>query len=233
MNKLLDSHLNALAGCMGRHLRGFDDPRVHLGTETRFAGEFKKVLDFPALRVPDGDRVVSYSEAVGMFCAPASRPGAEIEDPVSTMMQGLAGPQALARKPCPELAADRLFKDLSMLLRTPLLRFYLQVADPRTFQSNLQEMAGREGFPLAFGLRESELVCPSCRAPLSRGARSLPARCIRCKQTYETATLLPMVSGAAASISYEMLRRMVGLESVLSYQEEGEILPASKGEPNL
>jgi hypothetical protein len=55
MAELADAHLDTLALRMGRHLRGFDDPAVHVGTPERFVREFRKVLDLPALRVPAGD----------------------------------------------------------------------------------------------------------------------------------------------------------------------------------
>ena len=34
-----------------------------------------------------------------------------------------------------------------------------------------------------------------------------------------------MVSGVSALVSYELLRRMTALELVISYQEEGKIVP--------
>lgn len=224
MGELLRRHLEAIAGRMGRHLRGFEDPAIHLGTESSFAREFDKVFRFPALRVPSHKRVVAYADAVRRYRFAGIEKAAS-DDPVMTMARGLRGPQTLAQGRRNELPPEPLFQDLAALLRTPLLRFYLQVRGAESFREEL-ESAARDGrFALAVAARASEAACPACGRRLEPGAAG-PARCAACGRSYETVAWLPLGGGVAASVSYEFLRRLVALQSVAAYQEESRIVHA-------
>ncbi len=232
MEELLQRHLVAVAGRMGRHLRGFDDPGIHLGTEATFAHEFDKVFRFPALRVPAEKRPLAYAEAVRRYRFAGVRKAAA-GDPVLTMAQGLRGPQTLSHEPRRALSPEPLFEDLASLLRTPLLRFYLQITEAEAFGRHLEATARRGGFALAVGTRESEPACPACGRLLGRAAPGAPVHCPGCDRRYETVTWLPLVRGVAASVSYEFLRRLVVLDCVAAYQEESRIAhaPFEEAEP--
>lgn len=224
VGELLRRHLDSIAGRMGRHLRGFEDPAVHLGTASSFAREFDKVFRFPALRVPSREGVVTYADAVRRYRY-AGIEKAAADDPVMTMARGLRGPQTMAHERRAELPAEPLLEDLGALLRTPLLRFYLQVHETKRFRAELESTARAGRFALAVAARASEAACPACGRRLERD-RSGPARCPSCGRTYETVAWLPLGSGIAASVSYEFLRRLVALESVAAYQEESRIVHA-------
>ncbi len=228
MGELLRRHLDAIAGRMGRHLRGFDDPGIHTGTESSFAREFDKVFRYPALRVASQERVVTYADAVRRYRF-AGVEKAAADDPVMTMARGLRGPQALAHEPRAELAPEPLLEDLAALLRIPLLRFYLQIREAERFRADLEATARQGRFALAVGRPVSGAVCPQCGRRLAHEPPG-PVRCPSCGRPYETVDWLPLGGAVAASISYEFLRRLVALESVSAYQEESRIVPVRRNE---
>jgi hypothetical protein len=179
----LDRHLDALATRMGGFLRGFDNPRVHLGSAARFAVEFRKITCYPALHPPGEGRAISYSEAAGLYRAPhIDRVGEKPADPIFTMIHALGGQSTLSAGIRREFPLDRLRRDVVRLLRVPLLLFYLQVSDRASFFAALDEVAEKGGFPLAKGARGSAMVCPGCGSTLSPGSDRSARRCTSCGQ---------------------------------------------------
>jgi hypothetical protein len=208
MNESLNRHLDAIAATMGGFLRGFGDPRCHTGSEALFIREFRKVLDHPSLRLPGGRGLVSYAAAAASYRTHAeSAEAAAPCDPICTLMRGLSEPAPGAQAleiidPVP------LQADLAALLRVPVMSFYLQVTDMAAFFARLAKIARQESFPLA--------------------AESCPA----CGEALEVVRALPLVSGVGCTVSYELLRRMVALDLVVSYQEEAAIRTMQPGSTN-
>jgi len=234
LNEQLDRHLKAVAGTMGGFLRGFDNPRVHVGSADLFVKEFRKVLDHPALHLPDGNQVVSYAAAAGSYRVPAdAAAAAKPDNPISALLRGLNESAPFTTHARHLLQPAPLRADLAALLRVPVLLFYLQVTDTAAFFARLAIIAEQEAFPLAAGSGESTArggYCPAC------GARCFPdalgsgiQRCASCGKALEVVRSLPLVSGAGCMVSYELLRRMVALDLVVSYQEEGNIRPLQPG----
>ncbi len=219
-------HLEEVAVLMGGFLRGFEDSRVHLGTAARFAGEFGRLMRIPALHPSAGDKAVSYAEAAGSYRVPEHAVfDARAADPVSVLIRGLTGSPALeSAHPLGVLHPESLRADLGRLLRIPLLRFYLQVAKREAFCTLLKGIAQHGGFPVSGTLRGLPDACPACGHRLAFDAGGAP-QCPACSQTLETFLTLPMVPGVRALVSYEMLRQVLELNLVETYQEESEIRP--------
>jgi hypothetical protein len=225
MQPPLEKHLNDVAGRMGGFLRGFRDPRVHLGSTERFAAQFRILMECPLFHSSAASRTVSFAEAAGSFRVPASDPAAaEPATPASALIQGLREAESFAPENAGELIPARLLDDVSALLRVPALVFYLQFSDRALFFATLGDVASRNGFRLAKS-SGSQMICPTCGSPLIRGGSPPAARCNSCSRSVETVMPLPMVHGAVASVSYEMLRHAVAMNVVETYQEESEIRP--------
>jgi len=225
----LDKHLDSVATRMGGFLRGFGDPRVHVGSTARFHAEFRKVMAFPALHPPGEKRTISYSEAAGRFLAP-SIAGASRgpSDPVAEMVRGLIDVPMSVSALRRELPMETLRNDLAALLRTPVVLFYVSLSDQKAFFGRLAEIAARDGFPLITGegqAQGSRARCHSCGTALPAPQQGKPLQCGSCGMAFESVRALPMVPGVVALVSYEMLRRMVALDLVVSYQEEGKVVP--------
>jgi len=180
--------------------------------------------------VPGQEQVVSYAEAADccrtLFPAPDY---AGPDNPLSALVRGLAESAHLAAHARCQFPLNPLREDLSALLRVPLLLFYLQVTDTAAFFAGLEKMASLESFPLVAGGSESRAAaasCPACGSRLAPHPHSAQIlRCGTCRQALEIVRALPMVSGVQGIVSYEMLRRMVAMDLVVSYQEEGNIRP--------
>jgi predicted RNA-binding Zn-ribbon protein involved in translation (DUF1610 family) len=227
--KSLDKHLDSVAERMGGFLRGFDDPRVHLGSTARFNGEFRKVLALPAIHPSGEKKRISYSEAVGQFRVPALAGTASAPaDPVTAMLRGLADAPVALDRARRELHPAALRNDLAALLRMPAMLFYVSISDQEAFFERLAQIAAREAFPLIMardqGLK-AQARCPSCGSALTPQRQGQVLQCGSCGMRLENVRSLPLVPGAAAAVSYELLRRMVALDLVVSYQEEGKIVP--------
>ncbi len=225
----LDQRLDAVASRMGGFLRGFRDPRVHLGSAARFNVEFRRIMSLRALNAPGAKHPISYSEAAESFRAPAAAAASSgPADPVTTMVQGLGqaadGHASLRR----ELPLGTLRQDLSALLRVPALFFYVSISDREAFFTRLAGIAASEGFPLIAG-EGSGARCRSCGSVLLAAQPGRPLKCSTCGQAHESVRALPMVSGVTALVSFELLRRIVALDLVESYQEEGKIVPLGHG----
>jgi len=227
LGESLDQHLDAVARRMGGFLRGFDDPRLHVGSADLFVKEFKIVMDCPALHPPGGERTISYSEAAGSFrVSPITTVHKELEDPVSAMVRGLGESSLFAAREGKELPLDKLREDLAALLRVPTLLFYFQISDRTAFFTSLEQMAKKFDFPVVTeGGGSIPGHCPVCGSNLPPGPHRRILRCGACGRPLEIIRPLPLVSGIAATVSYEMLRQMVALDQVFSYQEEGNIRP--------
>jgi hypothetical protein len=219
---------------MGGFLRGFDDPRVHTGSADLFVREFRKVLDLPALHLSDGSGTISYAAAAGSFqIPPNAAAAAEPGSPVAVLLRGLHESAAFAAGARPLLEAAPLRADLAALLCVPALLFYLQVSHAAAFFSRLAMLARQGAFPLAAGSGEplpTAGYCPACGSkwspgPLGSGIQS----CASCGQALEVVRSLPLVPGVGCRISYELLRRIVAIDLVVSYQEEGFIRPLRPG----
>jgi hypothetical protein len=143
MRELLDRHIGRIALGMGRFLRGFEDPAVHVGTPLQFCREFRKALELPILRDPESNREVSYVHALEFFSAPAVE--TEADDPVHILMRGLSGPPATAAGPRREPQGGALRQDLENILRAPVMRFYFSVSDPDSFLRTMERIAFRRG----------------------------------------------------------------------------------------
>jgi len=231
---------------MGGFLRGFDDPRVHTGSADLFVREFRTVLDLPALHLPGGSRMISYAAAAATFQIPLdAAAAAEIRTPVAVLLQGLCessgiaaaarqveSPTAVHHHRTPEGAA-LLRGDLEALLRVPALLFYLQVSHAAAFFSRMAKLARQEGFPLAAGSAEplpTAGYCPACGSKWAPGALGSGIQtCASCGKALEVLRSLPLVPGVGCRISYELLRRIVAIDLVVSYQEEGDIRPLRPG----
>lgn len=230
MKSMLDSNLDSLAIRMGGFLRGFNDPSVHLGSSARFAVEFRKILELPELHSTGIERAFSYSEAARRYrFAHLEATGNDPSDPVSTMIRGLS----CAPQPAAGIQGEhplwRLREDLQRILRVPALLFYLQVADRAAFYIKLNEVARKGSFPLAAGWKGSGMSCPSCTGAIMPDKDQGAFRCIQCGLYCESIRPLPMVPGVVATVSYDMLREVVALDLVETYQEEGEIRPLVSG----
>ena len=111
--------------------------------------------------------------------------------------------------------------------------FYLQVSHAAAFFSRLAKLARQEGFPVAAGSGEplpNAGYCPACSSrwspgPLGSGIQS----CTSCGKALEVVRSLPLVPGVGCRISYELMRRIVAIDLVTSYQEEGVIRPLRPG----
>jgi len=229
----LERHLDAVAGRMGGFLRGFYDPRVHVGSKAGFILEFRKIMDLPALGQPGHLKKISYAKAAAS-CR-VSMPSAEIaaaSDPVSTLVRGLHEASILSGETRGELPLDALESDLTSLLRIPIMVCYLSIADRERFFADVKRMAGSQGLPLV-ALEEmpehGRVACPKCGWQLLPARHATILQCGKCAKQFEFVRSLPMVSAVAALVSYEILRRMVALDVVNSYQEEGKIVPLEFG----
>ena len=229
----LDRHLDAVATRMGGFLREFGNPRVHLGSAARFSAEFRRLMALPAIHAPGGKRMISYSEAAEFFRAPSAGAGStRPAEPVTTMVWGLSQASVPDGAIRGELPLEALRKDLATLLRLPVLLFYLSISNREAFFARLAEIAARDGFPLVTGEgrpQASGIPCRSCGSALPSPQQGQALKCTMCGQSYESVRALPMVSGVVALVSFEMLRRIVALELVDSYQEEGKIVPLRHG----
>jgi len=237
LSEQLDRHLKSVARTMGGFLRGFDDPRMHTGSADLFVKEFRKVLDHPALHLPDGNQVVSYAAAAGSYRTPAdATTAAEPDNPISVLLRGLNESAPFGAHARDLLQPAPLCADLAALLRVPILLFYLQVTDTAAFFARLAKIAEQETFPLVAGSGRplaTATCCPACGSRWSPGARSSGMqRCASCGEALEVIRSLPLISGVGCMVSYELLRRMVALDLVVSYQEEGNIRPLQAGSTN-
>jgi hypothetical protein len=222
----LDKHLDSVATRMGGFLRGFDDPRVHLGSTGRFNAEFRKVMGLPAVHLPGEKRAISYVDAAGQFRVQAPAiPSPGPVDPVITMVRGLADIPVTLDTAHRELRPAALRKDLAALLRMPVMLFYVSLSNREAFFGRLAEVAARESFPLITAGEQAQASrCPSCRSALPPLRQAQVLKCGSCGVLLENVRALPMVPGVAAMVSFELLRRMVDLDLVTSYQEEGKIV---------
>jgi LSD1 subclass zinc finger protein len=233
MGNLVDRHWQDLAVRMGSFLRGFDVPTVHLGSVAQFAGEFRKILYIRAIRTPSNNREISYAEAVrSSRLPPVDAEAIDPADPISILLSGLRGPMAHAGGSRIQLSRPLLVRDLSRMLRFPIMRFYLQLSDRERFFCMLEEIAEEHDFSLVCGARCAEVNCPICRSPLEADDGGT-VRCAACGQTFEFFTPLPMMPAVSATISYDMLRKAVALESVECYQEEGGMETLDPGSMDL
>jgi ribosomal protein L37AE/L43A len=229
----LERHLDAVAARMGAFLRGYDDPRIHVGSKAGFILEFRKIMDLPALGQPGQPKKISYAKAA--TSRRVSMPSSEVAvaaDPVSTLVRGLHGAPILSGETRSELALGALESDLTSLLRIPIMVYYLAIADRKRFFTDVKRMAGSQGLPLV-ALEEmpenGRVACPKCGWQLLPARQATILKCGKCMKQFEFVRSLPMVPAVAALVSYEMLRRMVALDVVNSYQEEGKIVPLEFG----
>jgi hypothetical protein len=233
LEELLSKHLDEVAMCMGRFLRGFDDPAIHLGTASSFVAEFRKIMGIQILRQPGERQMASYASATSMYrVCPIHPLGTESSDPVSTMIHGLTAPAPAAPDLRRKLPLETLHEDISALLHTPAMHFYLKLRDRGGFFSALEQISRTGGFPLVLqdiSSKADRILCPLCRAPLSAVRPGQILKCESCSQALESVRALPMVPAAVAAVSYEMLREMLDLQQVEGYQEEGKIVPLDKG----
>ena len=227
-----EKHLDAVATRMGGFLRGFNDPRIHSGSAAGFNAEFRNVMAWPALHLPGEKRTISYSEAAASLLAPAVTADIyEAADPVGTMIRGLC------EVPDSAAALRRVFppatlqNDLAMLLRRPALLYYLSITDREAFFARLAGIARKDSFPLVTGegqVQGSGSSCPACGSALPPPRQGEALKCGSCGLAIESVRTLPVVSGVVALVSFEMLRRIVALDLVDSYQEEGKIVPLKR-----
>jgi len=231
----VDLHLNTVARSLGRFLRGFDDPRVHNGSPELFQREFRKVMAIPGLRVPGQAKAISYAEAAASGHRPPGPASAKAPDsPVSVLVLGLTIPATSSRGAGLELPLEPLGHDLAALLRAPVLLFYLQVSDRDRFLRELAAIARRDGFPLLPAATDPAAgppPCPACGSALPPDHPGRSLQCGTCGIRLERARPLPLVPGVTATVSFEMLRRLVALDLVTQYQEEGTIIPLQPGSP--
>jgi hypothetical protein len=218
--------MDEVAARMGGFLRGFDDSRIHLGSARRFADQFRRVMNHPALRTAGEGQPVSYSEAVRFYrlSGPEAQDG-QNATPVSTMMRGLREAASLATELRGELDAARVREGVTSLLRLPALMFYLQVSDYDRFFAKASAAAEKNGFLLARSSAGLKMVCPSCGGALPQNATRGAGKCTFCGKEIEVIRPLVMVQGAAATVSYDMLRLLTEMTLVETYQEESEIEP--------
>ena len=223
MRSPYDLYLDAIAARMGRYLRGFDDPRIHLGSPGRFASQFRKVMELPALHRAGEDRLVSCAEALSSLAMRRDEAaGGQSANPAALMTQVLEAAGG-------GMPGETLRKDVEELLRFPALSFYLQVSNRKAFFTALREVAANNAFRLATRSKDSRIVCSVCRNPVLPET-GFPVRCLVCNRAIEAVSPLPMVPAVAAFVSYEMLRQMVAIDTVETYQEESEIKPVIAGE---
>ena len=235
MSDRADRHLDAVALGLGKFLRGFDNPSVHTGSPEHFTREARKLMTIAALQVPGQSRAITYAEAAATgYGPPAPAPARAPDSPLALLLLGLTvtGPRAHGARF--ELPLEPLRKEVAALLRVPVLLFYLQVSDRELFFRELEAIARRDAFPLWPVTAEdggTPLPCPACGAPMPPDRAGISVRCPACRAGIERVRSLPMVPGAAATVSYEFLRRMVALPLVTQYQEEGTIQPLQTGGP--
>ena len=231
---------------MGGFLRGFDDPRVHTGSADLFVREFRRVLDLPALHLPGGSGMISYAAAAASFQFPPDAAAAtQTGSPVAVLLRGLAEsasfaaaagqgePHKAVKDPRTPKTAALLRVELEALLRVPALLIYLQLSHAAAFFSRLAKLARQEGFPLAAGSGEplpTAGYCPACDSKWSPAALGSGIQsCASCGKALEVVRSLPLIPGVGCRISYELLRRIVAIDLVVSYQEEGFIRPLRPG----
>jgi hypothetical protein len=222
----LDRHLNAISKRLGRLLRGFDDPSFHTGSPDLFAREFRKVFDHPALLPAGSVTALSYAETARRFRVTQPSALGNPGTALSILAEGLAHAPVTVATTLPDLSAHALSQELSALLRWPALLFYVQVSDVSLFFGELEKLAGREKFTLRIAKetgQNSPGFCPACGGALPPGAPSRILQCSACGRAIESIRALSMVSGVAATISYEMLFVLLASSQVVSYQEEGDI----------
>jgi ribosomal protein L37AE/L43A len=229
----LEQYLDTVAVQMGAFLRGFDNPRIHVGSKAGFIREFRKVMDLPALGQPGHADKISYAKAAISFrVSMPSAEGATVSDPVSTLVRGLHEAAHLSGETRRELPLNALTSQLISLLRVPIMVYYLAIADRKRFFNDAKRMAGSRGLPLV-ALEEmpekGRVGCPQCQSQLLPARYATILQCGKCGQQFEFVRSLPMVAAVAALVSYEMLRGMVALDVVVSYQEEGKIVPLEFG----
>ena len=168
---------------------------------------------------------------------PDAAAAAESDNPVSVLLRGSESSPAARRQRTarqhPRTPAP-LRADLAALLRVPALLIYLQVTDAAAFFARLAKLAGQEGFPAGRRQRRT----PGHRRHIARPADpswspgalgSGIQSCASCGKALEVVRSLPLVPGVGCRVSYELLRRMVALDLVVSYQEEGNIRPLHPG----
>ena len=171
MEPSLEKHLNDLAGRMGSFLRGFEDPRVHLGSPARFAAQFRTVMDCPAFHAAGAHRLVSFSEAARSYrLSRLDTAGDQPATPVSLMIRGLHEASSFSFGNAGELVPGSVRDDVSKLLRVPALTFYLQCSDREQFFATLDDIAARKGFRLA-KRSGSRMICPICGSTLARESK--------------------------------------------------------------
>jgi predicted RNA-binding Zn-ribbon protein involved in translation (DUF1610 family) len=224
MQQSLDAYLEKIAGEMGAFLRDFSNNRVHLGSSQTFARQFRTLLEYPVLRSAQQEPFVSYLNAAESYrLSPSSL--LSPADPVDVLLNGLAEISAAAAQARAFLSTDNLREDLKKLLRIPALIYYLQIKDARAFIAALKEIARKKKFKLAHGSDPMRLACPACGSLLAR-PQGRTFICPDCSKMAEVVFPLPMVNGFGASVSYDLLRELVALGNVITYQEESEIAPA-------
>jgi hypothetical protein len=206
--------LREIGARMGRFLPGFDDPRFHLGSPDAFASQFVKIMDLPMLH-REG-KLISCAEAFGISPTAVGRVlDKNFEDPASLM----AGCVRAANAQTPE---EEILEDIRNLLRYPALSFYLQVSELNAFFAALADMAVRQAFRLATQLPGAPAACSWCSYPMARDAL-FPLKCAACNCYVEAVLSVPMIPAVHAFVSYEMLRNLVALPFIETYQEESEI----------
>lgn len=223
MSVLVEQHLEEIGIRIGRLLRGFDDPSVHLGAPEQFAREFRKVLAMPALQRVDGVKPLSYADAVREAHVSGIDP--QSDSPVAVLRRGLAGPATQSTDARIELSAETIDADLARLLREPVLRLYLQAMDRRSLLTAVGNLSVQGGFTVAVAERDETPECPRCGAPLQRADGQSPFVCARCQKSVETLDILPMSAAIVGIVSFDFLRALVGLDVVTTYQESGDIRP--------
>jgi hypothetical protein len=229
----LERHLDAIAVRVGGFLRGFNDPRIHVGSMPGFILEFRKIMDLPALGQPGQSQKISYTKAATACHVSISSTRAEgVSEPVSALIHGLQEAPPMRGQTRYELPLRSLESDLTALLRVPMMSYYLAIADRKRFFTEVKRMAANGGFPLV-ALEEmpehGRVACLNCGYQLLPASHVTTLQCAQCKRHFELVRSLPMISAVAALVSFEMLRRMVALDEINSYQEEGKIVALEFG----
>jgi hypothetical protein len=233
LEESLSRHLDAVSRRMGRFLRGFDDPRVHTGSVASFVAEFRRILDLATLRRPGEEHPISYAAATATCKThSAAIAGTESSDPVSAMIQGLEAPSLHSPDLRRQIPLEMLQEDIMGLLRMPALRFYIAISDRHAFFGRLDEIVKKGAFPLVkaeSATAGGKAQCPFCHSQFQLESHSRLSQCGACWRPLECVRSMPMVSAVVATVSYEMLRRIVSMDLVESYQAEGKIVPLGNG----
>jgi len=232
LEEVLSKHLDGICRRMGGFLRGFGDPRIHLSPVSGFITEFRKIMNLAVLHPPGEKQLISYAAAVTAYRVLKVQASGEPADPVAILLQGLAGQSLVAPDLRRKLPLEILRGDLVALLRTPALHFHITVSDRAAFSTAVEEIAGAEGFPLVQQQgpgQGGKKSCAFCRSPLATMQPGQILKCGSCMQALESIRWLPMVPAVAADVSFDLLRRLVSLEVVRSYQQEGKIVLLENG----